>query len=135
MSAEETGLPTSHDTNENTDTESTVTTKGSSTGDSMTQSESPQGQPGLGRQILLGLGGFVIILSAGIGWLVGSNAPQTMARTQILNMSVTIPTTPVSLSLYGIIVSTFLLSMLFGLVSIASRIEDNNDVMTDTDHN
>lgn len=132
-SAEETAASTSNDTDGSADTESTVTAEESSSKGSQTQtSSSSQGQPGLGRRILLTLGGIVIILSAGIGWLVGSNAAQSVARTEIFQMSVAIPTTPLSLSLYGTIVSALLIGVLFGLVSVASRIEDQDDISVDT---
>jgi cobalamin biosynthesis Mg chelatase CobN len=132
-SAEETAASTSNDTDGSAGTESTVTAEESSSKGSQTQaSSSSQGQPGLGRRILLTLGGIVIILSAGIGWLVGSNAAQSVARTEIFQMSVAIPTTPLSLSLYGTIVSALLISVLFGLVSVASRIEDQDDISVDT---
>jgi len=148
-SAEETASSTSNDTNVNADgdgdgdgdVESTMTTEeSSSTRDTNQPKPSPQGQPGLGRRILLTLGGIVIILSAGIGWIVGSNAAQTVARIKILNTPVAIPITPLSLSLYGILVSSLFITVLFGLVLIASRIESHDEINVDnsgstgTDH-
>lgn len=137
--AEETASSTSNDTNGNADgdadadVESTMTTEESSSTRATSQPKpSPQGQPGLGRRILLTLGGIVIILSAGIGWIVGSNAAQTVARIKILNTPVAIPITPLSLSLYGIIVSSLFISVLFGLVLIASRIESHDDINVDS---
>lgn len=144
-SAEETASSTSNDTNVNADgdgdVESTMTTEESSSTRATNQPKpSPQGQPGLGRRILLTLGGIVIILSAGIGWIVGSNAAQTVARIKILNTPVAIPITPLSLSLYGILVSSLFITVLFGLVLIASRIESHDEINVDnsgstgTDH-
>ena len=135
-SAEETASSTSNDTNVNADgdgdVESTMTTEeSSSTRDTNQPKPSPQGQPGLGRRILLTLGGIVIILSAGIGWIVGSNAAQTVARIKILNTPVAIPITPLSLSLYGILVSSLFITVLFGLVLIASRIESHDEINVD----
>jgi len=139
-SAEETASSTSNDTNGNADdddadgdVESTMTTEESSSTRATNQPKpSPQGQPGLGRRILLTLGGIVIILSAGIGWIVGSNAAQTVARIKILNTPVAIPITPPSLSLYGILVSSLFITVLFGLVLIASRIESHDEVNVDS---
>ena len=137
-SAEETASSTSNDTNVNADgdgdgdVESTMTTEESSSTRATNQPKpSPQGQPGLGRRILLTLGGIVIILSAGIGWIVGSNAAQTVARIKILNTPVAIPITPLSLSLYGILVSSLFITVLFGLVLIASRIESHDEINVD----
>ncbi|CCC40770.1 hypothetical protein [Haloquadratum walsbyi] len=144
-SAEETASSTSNDPNGSADVdvdvESTMTTEESSSTRATNQPKpSPQGQPGLGRRILLTLGGTVIILSAGIGWIVGSNAAQTVARIKILNTPVAIPITPLSLSLYGILVSSLFITVLFGLVLIASRIESHDEINVDnsgstgTDH-
>jgi hypothetical protein len=139
-SAEETASSTSNDPNGSADgdadgdvdVESTMTTEESSSTRATNQPKpSPQGQPGLGRRILLTLGGIVIILSAGIGWIVGSNAAQTVARIKILNTPVAIPITPLSLSLYGILVSSLFITVLFGLVLIASRIESHDEINVD----
>ncbi|MFB6251299.1 MAG: hypothetical protein ABEI27_06380 [Halobellus sp.] len=83
------------------------------------------GQAGLGRQILLAVGGTVVILSAGIGWFVGSNGSVELTEAAVLGTNLTIPVTPLAVALYGVAVSTLLLGSLFGLVEFASRLEDD----------
>jgi len=82
----------------------------------------PAGTPGLGRRILLSVGAVVIVLSGGIGWLVGSNG--RLADAAVLGTAVTIPVTPGAIALYGVVVSTAIVGGLFGLVELASRLED-----------
>ena len=83
----------------------------------------PEGEPGLGRRILLSVGAVVILLSGGIGWFVGSNGQ--LSDAAVLGTGVTIPVTPGAIALYGIAVSTAILGGLFGLVELASRLEDD----------
>ena len=81
----------------------------------------PPGVPGLGRRILVSVGAVVILLSAGIGWLVGSNG--ALETAAVLGTGVTIPVTPGALALYGVAVSTAIIGGLFGLVELATRLE------------
>lgn len=81
----------------------------------------PAGTPGLGRRILLAVGAVVVVLSGGIGWLVGSNG--ALETAAVLGTGFTIPVTPGTVALYGLVVSTTLLGGLFGLVELASRLE------------
>ena len=81
----------------------------------------PGGEPGLGRRILLSVGAVVILLSGGIGWLVGSNGQ--LSDAAVLGTGFAIPVTPGAIALYGIVVSTAILGGLFGLVELASRLE------------
>ena len=86
-------------------------------------SDAEAGRPGLGRKIMLGIGATVVLLSGGIGWLVGSNGAVELSEAAVLGTEVTIPVTPAAVALYGIVVSTLLLGLLFGLVELASRLE------------
>lgn len=83
--------------------------------------DNPMGTPGLGRRILLAVGAIVVLLSGGIGWLVGSNG--ALETAAVLGTGFTIPVTPGTVALYGIVVSTTILGGLFGLVEFASRLE------------
>ncbi|WP_336025345.1 hypothetical protein [Halobellus salinisoli] len=87
------------------------------------QSSTDAGRPGLGREIMLWVGAVVVVLSAGIGWLVGSNGSVEVSEAAILGTSVTVPVTPAALAFYGVVVSVLLLGGLFGLVEFASRLE------------
>jgi len=75
---------------------------------------------------MLWVGAIVVVLSAGIGWLVGSNGSVEVSDAAILGTSMTIPVTPAAIALYGVVVSVLLLGALFGLVELASRLEDGN---------
>ena len=79
------------------------------------------GTPGLGRRILLSVGGLVVVLSGGIGWFVGSNGQ--LSDAAVLGTGFAIPVTPGAIALYGVAVSTAILGGLFGLVELASRLE------------
>ena len=82
------------------------------------------GEPGLGRRILLTVGAIVVVLSGGIGWLVGSNG--ALETAAVLGTGFTIPVTPVTVAAYGLVVSTAVLGGLFGLVELASRLESDH---------
>jgi len=71
------------------------------------------GDPGLGRRILLAVGGIVVLL--------GSNG--ALEAAAVLGTGFTIPVTPGTVALYGVVVSTAVLGGLFGLVELASRLE------------
>nr|WP_305882852.1 hypothetical protein [Halobellus rarus] len=72
---------------------------------------------------MLGVGATVVLLSGGIGWLVGSNGAVELSEAAVLGTEVTVPVTPAAVALYGIAVSTLLLGLLFALVELASRLE------------
>jgi formate hydrogenlyase subunit 3/multisubunit Na+/H+ antiporter MnhD subunit len=84
------------------------------------------GQAGLGRRIMLAVGGTVVLLSAAVGWFVGSNGSAELADAAVLGTNLTIPVTPLAVALYGVGISTLLLGGLFGLVELASRLEDDD---------
>ncbi|MFC6825446.1 DUF7520 family protein [Halopelagius fulvigenes] len=92
--------------------------------DSTNRGEPASGTPGLGRRILLGVGAVVVALAGIVGFFVGSNGAETVPRAAVLGGLVTIPTTPLSMSLYAVFVTTAVLAALFGLVAVASRYED-----------
>ena len=100
---------------------------GAATGDGSDGDATPDataaadGEAGLGRRILLSVGATVILLSGGIGWLVGSNGQ--LSDAAVLGTGFAIPVTPGAIALYGIVVSTAILGGLFGLVELASRLE------------
>ncbi len=75
---------------------------------------------------MLAVGAIVVVLSGAIGWLVGSNGAVAISEAAVLGTNLTIPVTPAAVAFYGLVVSTALLSLLFGLVEFASRAEANN---------
>jgi hypothetical protein len=81
------------------------------------------GTPGLGRRIMLALGATIVAISGGVGLLVGGNGAEAASEAAVLGTAVTIPLTPGAVALYGIVVSTLVLAVLFGLVELASRAE------------
>lgn len=90
-------------------------------GDGDAGDRTTDGEPGLGRRILLSVGAVVIVLSGGIGWFVGSNGQ--LSDAAVLGTGFAIPVTPGAIALYGVVVSTAILGGLFGLVELASRLE------------
>jgi hypothetical protein len=91
----------------------------------------PTGRPGLGRTILLAVGGSVVVISGVLGFFIGTNGAEAVPRTTVLGGALSFPTTPLAMALYGVAVSTVLLVTIFGLVSLASRFDDAD--VTDRD--
>lgn len=86
--------------------------------------EAPAGREGLGRSILLAVGVGVVATSGLLGFFIGSNGAEAVPETSLLGGLLVLPTTPLSMTLYGVVLSTVLLAALFGLVELASRMED-----------
>ncbi|MGQ4555060.1 DUF7520 family protein [Halobellus sp. GM3] len=84
----------------------------------------PTGRPGLGRKILLSVGASVVAISGIVGWIVGSNGAEAVPESTLFGTGLSIPTTPTTFALYGVVVSALILGVLFGLVELASRLED-----------
>ncbi|MFB6090475.1 MAG: hypothetical protein ABEJ97_05390 [Halobellus sp.] len=91
------------------------------------------GRDGLGRRILLVVGASIVVISGGVGWLVGSNGAAVASEIAILGSGVTIPVTAPAIALYGVVISSAILGALFGLVEAASRAERAGDGGADSD--
>ncbi|QIB74553.1 hypothetical protein GL213_08190 [Halogeometricum borinquense] len=87
--------------------------------------EMPTGQEGLGRSILIAVGASVVATSGIIGFFIGNNGSEVVSEIPLFGGLIVLPTTPVSMTLYGIVLSTIVLVCLFGLVELASRMEDD----------
>lgn len=74
-----------------------------------------------GRRYLVGAGVAVTLFAATAGVVLGANSPAT--STTVLGV-VQLPVTPVSLGLYGLVLGGTLVATLFGLVTLASRLEE-----------
>jgi hypothetical protein len=88
------------------------------------QSGPPSGQTGLGRTILLAVGATVVAISGVLGFFIGTNGAEVAPQSAVLGGALTLPTTPLAMTLYAMAVSTVVLVSLFGLVSLASRFDD-----------
>lgn len=75
-----------------------------------------------GRRILLGVGAVVVVLAALIGLFAGANGATEVPEITAFGL-VTLPTTPLTLALYGALLATLVLCGLFGLVVVASRFD------------
>ncbi|WP_410764567.1 hypothetical protein [Haloferax sp. DFSO60] len=73
-----------------------------------------------GRRILLLVGLSVVAISGILGLFIGENGKQVATSIDLYGI-VSVPTTPLAVSLYGIIISAVALGVLFGLVEFASR--------------
>ncbi|WP_411963498.1 hypothetical protein [Haloferax sp. YSMS24] len=76
-----------------------------------------------GRDILLLVGASVVLISGILGVFIGANGGQVVAEVTFFGL-LSLPTSPVAFSLYGMVVSALVLAVLFGLVEFASRLED-----------
>jgi hypothetical protein len=90
----------------------------------MTEPESQAGIEGFGRRILLTLGGGLVLLGGVLGLIVGGNGGDTVTELAVAG-SVTIPVTPLAMSLYGMTVVALAIGGLYGLVMVASRFDSN----------
>ncbi|POG54995.1 DUF7520 family protein [Haloferax marisrubri] len=76
-----------------------------------------------GRRILFIVGASVVVISGILGVFIGENGGQVAAEISLFGF-LSLPTTPLAFSLYGMVLSAALLGVLFGLVEYASRVED-----------
>ncbi|KAB1188383.1 MULTISPECIES: hypothetical protein [Haloferax] len=76
-----------------------------------------------GRNILLLVGATVVVISGILGVFIGENGGQVTAEVSLFGV-LSLPTSPLAFSLYGMVVSALVLAVLFGLVEFASRLED-----------
>jgi hypothetical protein len=90
----------------------------------VTESDTQPGIAGLGRRILLGLGGGMIVLGGILGVIVGGNGGDTVAQLSVPG-PLTVPVTPLAMALYGMTVVGLALGSLYGLLTIASRYDSN----------
>jgi hypothetical protein len=78
-----------------------------------------------GRPILLAVAVSVVLLSGLIGFFVGSNGSVVGPEASLFGL-VTVPTTPATMAGAGMGLAVLLLGTLFGLVELASRLEDTD---------
>jgi Zn-dependent membrane protease YugP len=84
-----------------------------------------------GRRIFLVIAVSVVLIAGGIGFFVGANGA-SVAPTITLLGGFALPTTPLTMSVYGILLAGVSLAVLFGLVTLASRF-DTVDEADDTE--
>ena len=83
--------------------------------------ENSQEDRNSGRRLLLALGGLVIPLGGMIGFIVGANGGgDVMSKFSLFGL-LTVPLTPGAMTLYGMILITVAIGILYGAVEIASR--------------
>ena len=80
-------------------------------------------EDGRGRSILLAVGVCVVALSGLLGFFIGNNGAETVPQSELFGGLLVIPTTPLSMTTYAVVLSTLVLLVLFGLVEVASRME------------
>jgi hypothetical protein len=75
-----------------------------------------------GRRVFLLVAGFVVLVGALIGLFVGANSAERGTDVTVLG-SVTLPTSPVAVAVYGGLLAAVVMVVLFGAVEAASRLE------------
>jgi len=90
----------------------------------MSDDESKPGVEGLGRRILLGLGGLMVLLGGCLGFIVGANGGETLTEISVGGV-LTVPVSPGAMALYGMVVVAVAITVLYGAVSLASRYDSN----------
>ena len=86
--------------------------------------ESTPGVSGLGRRILLALGGSMVLLGGLLGFFVGANGGEALTELTLFGV-LTVPVSPGAMTLYGMIVIAVAIALLYGAVSLASRYDSN----------
>ncbi|KTG30867.1 DUF7520 family protein [Haloferax profundi] len=76
-----------------------------------------------GRNILLLVGASVVVISGILGVFIGENGGQVTEAVTLFGV-LSLPTSPLAFSLYGMVVSALVLAVLFGLVEYVSRLEE-----------
>ena len=76
-----------------------------------------------GRRIFAVIAVVVVLLAGVLGFFVGSNGAEVVPAVSVLGLF-TLPTTPVTMTLYGMVLAAGSLVGLFGLVTLASRFDD-----------
>jgi len=90
----------------------------------MSEDTAESGVAGLGRRILLGLGGFGVLLGGLLGFIVGANGGEALTELTIFGR-LAVPLSPGAMALYGMVVVALAIGGLYGAVSIASRFDSN----------
>jgi len=90
----------------------------------MSDEASQSGVSGLGRRILLALGGVGVLIGGLLGFVVGANSSGETGEITVGGLFA-VPITPGAMTLYGMVVVAVALVGLFGLISLASRFDTN----------
>ncbi len=90
----------------------------------MSDEGSQPGVSGLGRRILLALGGVGVVIGGLLGFVVGANSADETGEITVGGL-LAVPITPGAMTLYGMVVVAVVLGALFGLISLASRFDTN----------
>ncbi|EMA04463.1 hypothetical protein E6P09_11240 [Haloferax mediterranei ATCC 33500] len=75
-----------------------------------------------GRRVLLLIGVSTVLISGILGVFIGESGGQVAAEISLFGL-LSLPTTPLAFSVYGMVLSVVILAVLFGLVEFASRME------------
>jgi Zn-dependent membrane protease YugP len=76
-----------------------------------------------GRRVFVVVAASVVALAGIIGFFVGSNGAEVAPTISVFGL-LALPTTPATLTLYGMVLAAVALGVLFGLVTLASRFDD-----------
>jgi hypothetical protein len=75
--------------------------------------------------VLLGLAGVIVLVSGGVGAIVGENAAES-AETVRLFGRLALPASGLAVGLFGAALAVVVLAALFALVELASRLEGDD---------
>ncbi len=76
-----------------------------------------------GRRVFLVVAATVVLIAGGIGFFVGANGASVAPTISVLGWFA-LPTTPATMTVYGMLLAAVSLGVLFGLVTLASRFDD-----------
>lgn len=84
-----------------------------------------------GRRVFLVIAVSVVLIAGGLGFVVGANGASVAPTITVLGRFA-LPTTPATMTVYGMLLAAVSLAALFGLVTVASRF-DTVDEADDTE--
>jgi hypothetical protein len=85
----------------------------------------PRAPAGYGRRVMLLVGAVVVLTTGTVGYVVGTNNAGRVPPVDLFGLGlVPVPTTGPAWAAVGVAVAATGLAVLFGLVELASRLED-----------
>jgi hypothetical protein len=76
-----------------------------------------------GRSIFAAVAAVIVLAAGGMGAIIGASGQERAVSMDLLGV-VSFPMSPVSMALFGMVVTAAVLAAIFGLVSVASQYDE-----------
>lgn len=91
-------------------------------GDVSSTTDTDRDATAAGRRLLLAVGGVAVLLAAGVGLFVGAQSADRGVSVTVFGL-VALPDSPAVVAVYAGLLAAVTLAVLFGAVTVASRID------------